>query len=145
MEDSNQKVERAPIAWVKETLSRAVDEIVESGLFDEPLIEAKPVWIFPRRFVIGKVRAQGEDREFLWIICGEVSLDYIRSTLARNSRDAARHFAMKWQLDAARRRDQASSGELDADAKSRLNAECDQLANHAEFLFKLIAMDSLWT
>jgi hypothetical protein len=47
MEDSNQNVGQAPVAWVKATLRRAVDEIVDIGLFDQPLIEAKPFWIFP--------------------------------------------------------------------------------------------------
>jgi Domain of unknown function (DUF4826) len=144
VEKSNKNVEQSPLAWAKEALGRAVDEILEIGLFDEPLIEAKPVWMYPQSFVIGKVRAQGEDREFLWVICGEAPLDYFKSTLADTPRDAARHFAMKWQLDAARRRDPALNGDLDADARVDLEAECERIASRAESLFKLIAIDALW-
>lgn len=143
MENLQRSGERARVAWVKETLRRAVDEIVEIGLFDEPLIEAKPVWIFPPGFVIGKVRVQGESREFIWMICGDLPLDYLKSTLAKTPREAARHFALKWQLDAARRRDLAP---IDgADARKNLDAECERLASGAESLFKLIEVDSLWT
>ena len=73
------------------------------------------------------MREQGEPRPFVWTISGEVPTDYLNSEAADTPRAAARHFAMQWQLDAARDPQSGSA-----------------LAEKAEYLFKVVGDESLW-
>ena len=60
----------------------------------------------------GKVREQMSPRTFHWFIAGEAPLDFAPSANANSPRDALRHFAMKWQLDAERIDDETKKAEL---------------------------------
>ncbi len=114
-------------AWVGQRLEAAVNEIGALGLHDAALLEAVPAWVFPFTLLIGKVREHGQTRRFDWFICGDGPLTVAESKAARTPREAARHFALKWQLDAAR---QGDAGE--------------DLARKASALYELVAEDSLW-
>ena len=116
-------------AWVKQHLDTAVRELTGKDIFESLLVEAKPAWVFPFRVLIGKVREQGQPREFQWFICGDVPTDHVNSGVASTPRDVARHFALKWQLDAARQQEDPGGGEL---------------AEQAEALYELVDQSGLW-
>ena len=115
--------------WVHDQLNHAAKQISQRGLIDDPLIEVKPYWTLPFSLLIGKVRPHGASVAFNWFICGEVPLDCIDGAVADTPRDAMRHFAMKWQLEA----DRAKSPE---DSK--------RLIHLAESLYPLAEDDRLW-
>lgn len=100
----------------------------DMGLFDDPLIDVKPAWALPQQILIGKVRAHGNPATFRWFICGDMPLDHVGDEVAATPRDAARHFSLKWQLDATR---------LSGD-------EGQTLASQAEALYTLVEDDRLW-
>ena len=114
-------------AWVKETTGRAVKELTAQGVLESVLVEAKPAWAFPGQILIGKVRDQGDRTGFYWFIAGMLPTDCIASSVAPTARDAARHFSLKWQLEAARK------GE-----------EGEELARQAEGLYELTDQPELW-
>lgn len=124
--DNHQKAEMR--AWVQLQLDAAVQELMNNGVVESLLVEAKPAWIFPLQILIGEIREQGDSRQFKWFICGEVPTDHLNSADASTPREAARHFAMKWQLDAAR--DQEGFDK--------------QLADKAEALYALVDDARLW-
>ena len=113
--------------WVGQRLDSAVSQIGALGIHDSALLEATPAWVFPFTLLIGKVRKHGQTEAFDWFICGDAPLTIAESKVAATPRDAARHFALKWQLDAAH---QGEAGE--------------ELSKKAEALYELVAEDSLW-
>lgn len=131
-------------SWIKTQLNIAVQKLMKNGNIDSLIVEAKPAWVLPFQILIGRIRAQGQSNEFDWFICGEVPMDYLESTVASSPREAARHFAMKWQLGAARYQelvDQDSSD--DAAIKNRQDA-IEQLVEKSEALYALADDTRLW-
>jgi hypothetical protein len=126
MDKANNKADEELKAWAKRQLDEAVHELMGKGIAGSMLVEAKLAWIFPFTILIGKVREQDQPGRFDWFICGDLPTDYVPSSVASTPRDAARHFALKWQLDADRQ-----------DAGS-------QLAEKAQALYELVDQSELW-
>lgn len=114
-------------AWIRRQLDAAVHELMERGLVASPVVEAKPAWVLPHTLLIGKIRDQSWAGEFYWFICGEAPLTHALSSVATTPREAARHFALQWQLTAARRGDAGNP-----------------LAQRAEALYQLVDEDVFW-
>ena len=131
--------------WIKTQLDVAVQKIIKHGNIDSLIVEAKPAWVLPFQILIGKIRAQGDGNEFQWFICGEAPTDYLESALAATPREAARHFAMKWQLGAARYQEQAGQDEAaDKEADTNWQEPVEQLVEKAEALHALVDDTRLW-
>ena len=114
--------------WTEQTLQATVQELLDRGITNTPLVEAKPSWVFPFQILIGKIREQGDETGFWWFIGGDLAADYAESSAALSAREAARYFALRWQIRAAN----------DTDAGS-------QLAERAEALYQLTEDDQLWS
>ena len=130
--------------WVKKQLDAAVQKLMKQGLFDNLIIEAKPAWVMPYQILIGKIRAQGQPTAFDWFICGEVPTDHLESVVASSPREAARHFAMKWQLQAARYQQTTASQPADTELQSSEPKQVEQLTEKAEALYELVEHEQLW-
>lgn len=131
-------------AWTKKTLNTAVHKFIKQGNIDSLLVEAKPTWALPFQILIGKIREQESAKEFYWFICGEIPTDYLSSSVASTPRETARHFAMKWQLAAARHQ---SKNESDLEATTQQAQQKDsaaQLVEWAEALYEVVEDDRLW-
>jgi len=131
--------------WAKEELGKVVKEITDRGAIESPLVEARPVWNKPLDIVIGQLRDQGSQAEFLWVIGGSVPIDCVHSSVATTPRDAARHFSLKWQLDAARYENPAERHRLGLDPAEDWEANARALATKAEYLYKIVDDDQLWS
>ncbi|MCU0988836.1 MAG: DUF4826 family protein [Xanthomonadales bacterium] len=114
-------------AWVKQRMDGAVRELMQRGVVEDVVVEAKPAWVFPFTLLIGRIRDQSGRAGFDWFICGDAPLSHVDSKMAATPREAARHFALQWQLDATR------AGEAGAD-----------LVKKAEALYELVQQDALW-
>lgn len=130
--------------WTQKTLDRAVQEILRSGVFGGMLLESRPVWQLHGRVLIGQVRDADERDSSWWIVTGKVPLDHIDLAVAATPRDAARHFALKWQLDAARCEDPAVQKSLSHSDGPAMDQLATYLVEKSEFLYGLIEDDSLW-
>lgn len=131
-------------AWIKTQRDAAVWKLIKQGNIESLMVEAKPAWVFPFQILIGKIRAQGESQQFEWFICGEVPTDFLGSSAAATPRDAARHFAMKWQLQAARHQDAADQEPTEPGSKSSQDDPGNQLADKAGGLYELVDDERLW-
>jgi len=100
MSDVENNGPESALAWARETLDRAVHELMDGGKLSGLTIEARPAWAMQGRYVIGQVRDNASVGGFKWVIAGEFETDFIDASLAGSARDAARHFSLKWQLDA---------------------------------------------
>jgi ubiquinone/menaquinone biosynthesis C-methylase UbiE len=113
--------------WTRWQMNQSVEFVMQKNLFESDFLEAKPAWSVTLQVLLCQVRAQGERGQFVWTISGNLPNDYLSSNAAANPRDAARHFAMKWQLDATRESEESAV-----------------LAAQAESLFQLVNDESLW-
>jgi len=134
----------ATLTWTREVLNKVVKEITDQGAIESPLVEARSVWTKPLDVVIGQLRDQGVQTEFLWVIGGSVPIDCIHSGVAASPRDAARHFSMKWQLEAARYGDPSERHRLGLDPAEDWDAHAKALIAKAEYLYKLVDDEELW-
>ncbi len=114
--------------WIKAQVDSALKELMQRDAFDDLFVEAKPAWVLPFRVLIGRIRKPRDSSGFKWFICGELPTDHLGSSAASTPRDAARHFALQWQLEAARQQDSAQ----------------EELAQSAEALYELVEHDHLW-
>ena len=131
-------------AWIKTQLNAAVWTLTDKVNIDSPLVEAKPAWMLPYQILIGKIRAQGAPKEFEWFICGDLPTDFLGSTVAATPRDAARHFALKWQLQVARYQDMANQEPSGSKPELKQDEIDSQLAEKAEALYGLVENAGLW-
>lgn len=115
------------LAWGRESLSRAIDELADQGIVDTPLVEARLAWMLPQQLFIAELRESSTSPPALWLIGGDVPCDHVDVALAATPRDAARHFGLKWQLAVER-------GSGDAALEAR-----------AELLLGLAQVDEAWT
>ena len=132
------------LAWAREKLEQLVAEVTELGIIDSHLLEARPAWVKADEIVIGQLRDQGSPTEFLWIIGGTTPTDCLHSSAAPTARDAARHFSMKWQLEASRLEDPAERSRLGLDPKVDWEAQARALVATAESLYAATEEDQLW-
>ena len=143
-ENSQKLADQETRQWIKQALDDGLAELMRNGRMSSSFVEAKPVWALPGELVIGQVReAQFSDR-FAWIIAGECPVDCIASELAATPRLAARHFALKWQLDAARYADDSLQASLGEDLGPGLRELGDALAAKAEALAALVESEQHW-
>lgn len=144
MQENPDKQDREELkAWIKQQLDDAVWGLMDKGALESLLVEAKPAWVFPYQVLIGKVREQGQPTAFDWFICGEVPTDLVDSENASTPRDAARYFAMKWQLEAARQESLAEKTPTEQAPESP-NAGVVTLADKAEALYALVDDAEIW-
>lgn len=122
-------------AWTKKTLDAAVYQLIDDGIFENSLVEAKPAWALPFVLLIGKIRPRGSGQKFSWFIAGDCPTSYVDSSVANSPREAARHFALKWQL--------AAEGEAQTDP-SIIDYKVEQKIEQAEALYDLVELDHLW-
>ncbi len=145
MEDKSDTPAREQLkAWTKKQLDATVHKLMEQGVVDSLIVEAKPAWVLPFQILIGKIRAHGRVKDFAWFICGEVPTDFLESTVAATPREAARHFSMKWQLQASQYRASdglETHGTRQDDSKEEPGG---QLADQAEALYSLVDEPGLW-
>ena len=87
----------------------------------------------------------GQKTRFIWTISGEsVITDYIAGNMAATPKDAARHFALKWQMDADRLREVGKSKGPTGDAQSQMSSYANKLIQDAGSLYDLTERDEVW-
>lgn len=140
--DKNWRVELD--SWIKKHLDTAVQKFIKQWQVDSLMVEAKPAWVLPFQILIGKIRIPGTTKEFYWFICGEVPTDYLDSSVASTPRDTAKHFALKWQLAAARHQQKSEQNPIALTQESLQDDPSAQLVGQAEALYAVVADDRLW-
>lgn len=133
--DDQQKAEYD--AWVQEQLKTHVGHLAEHGIA-KGRMRATIAWALPGRLCLSRAGDPKEPGFSWWVISGAVATDHIARKQAATPREAARHFALKWQLQAARL-EQGGAGGADFGEISK------QLAAGAELLYALSENDAHWS
>jgi hypothetical protein len=145
-ERNSEEQKEALRAWFKPVLDNVVKEMLARKAVVGTAVEASPAWAFPNKILIAKVWGMGEKSRFIWTISGdEVITDYIAGNMAATPKDAARHFALKWQMDADRLLSLGNKNVPMADTKEHMGSYAQKLIKDAEALYELTERDLGWS
>lgn len=132
-------------AWYKAVLDTVVKEMIRTEVIAGPAVEATPVWAVQHRILIAKVWQATRKSSFVWTIAGQDWItDHIKGSLATNPRDVARHFSMKWQMDADRMLELAKTKAPDGKTQASVETVANKLIHQAESLYELVSRDEGW-
>jgi len=132
-------------AWYKMELDAVVKEMLRIKAISGAAVEATPIWAAPEQILIAKIWPAGQKRRFIWTISGSgVVTDHFPGNLAKTPRDAARHFSLKWQVDADRLSKMASAKTSDGKTRANVEAFAQNMIRQAESLYELTSRDEGW-
>jgi len=144
-ESGNLAEQQALKAWYKELLDRVVREMLKAGAVQGAAVEARPVWAYPNEVMIARVWSAAQKSRFIWAIAGEsVVIDHIAGSLAPDAREAARHFALKWQMDADRLVQAVKERPNMQHAVTQIEDYGKKLVGSAELLYRLTEIEDIW-
>ncbi len=132
------------LAWAKSRLDQAVRDVTKTGIINGATVEAKVVWALPKKILIGHLRDSRPEHGELWIIAGDLPTDYIDFGTCATPRDAARHFALKWQLEAEQARDPKIRKQRAPNRDVDWEIVSNRLASMAELLYSIAREDQAW-
>lgn len=135
--------EAAFAEWHKTQQQQVADYLRRQQIFDTD-ITGEWLWIIPHRAMLGRVWPRHGANPKFWVITGVVPTDHAEASAARSVRDAARYFALKWQLEAARLGEGNSSAPRTGDGKLDWKAMETNIATRAEWLHDLMQDDRRW-
>jgi hypothetical protein len=146
MTESNaDTTEETPEPWYKPLLDKVVAEMIRLKAVTGVAVQASPVWMLPEEILMAKVWSVGHENDFVWTISVDKFIaDYVAGSLAEGPRDVAKHFSLKWQMDADRilARENKKSPIENPDEKIRGYSK--QLIQYAEMLYDLAGRDEAW-
>ena len=132
-------------AWFKAELDKVVDRMIKEKAVDGVAIDAAPVWAMPNQILIARVWSSAQKSQFIWTISGPgVITDHITGSMAAGPREAARHFSLKWQVDAEKLMKSAENPSMKDPVRTELKNQADRLVSDAEALFDLTMRDEIW-
>lgn len=132
-------------AWYTKLLYAVVRDMIKIGAVSGAAAEARPVWISPYKVLIAKVWEASQKSNFIWTISGEaVITDHIAGNVATTPRDAARHFSLKWQMDADRLLELAKNKGAGESTEANMEAYTTKLIQYAEYLYDMASRDEVW-
>jgi hypothetical protein len=145
---TEQQVDSSPEAvrnWYKKALDDVVKEMLRIGAVSGVAVEASPVWAAPYMILIAKVWEVHQKSQFIWTISGDsVITDYIAGSVAVKPQEAARHFSLKWQMDAERLKGLSQQQTGVQDSEAHMGAYADDLIRYAELLYDFTTRDDIW-
>jgi hypothetical protein len=128
-------------SWTKGQLDDQANYLFKNNLIDGR-VKVALAWVLPGRLCIGRIASATNPAKSYWVISGSVPTDYIALKTAANARDAARHFALKWQMQAERL---AQSGSVIGAEDTGADAAGNEMVRKAEALYTLTENDAHWS
>jgi len=135
----------APEEWFKPLLDKVVAEMIRLKAVTGVAVQANPVWMMPDEILMAKVWGVGHENDFVWTISvDKLIADYVAGSLAKTPRDVARHFSLKWQMDADRILQLENKKLPIENPDVRIRDYSKKLIHYAETLYELAGRDDAW-
>jgi hypothetical protein len=132
MTEAVQMTEEQQQQWVKDQYQIATKYLAEKGIVTNSVAVEESRYLVPL-LALWKLTAM--DGQKFWVLCGDLPSDHSSFDIAPNAREALRHFALKWQMQA----------ENLLQAKNETQNEfAHLLISRADGLYKLYNDESLW-
>lgn len=135
--------EAAFAQWHQAQQQQVADYVRRQGIFDTD-ISGEWLWIIPHRAMLGRIWPKHGVSPKYWVITGVVPTDHAEAGVARNVREAARYFALKWQLEAARLGKGSNAAPAIGGDKIDWKDMEDNIASRAEWLHDLMQDNRRW-
>lgn len=131
--------------WYTKLLDNVVKEMISLSAVSGAAVQAAPVWIVPNEMLMAKVWGVGQESDFIWTLSiDKLIADYIAGSLATTPREAAKHFSLKWQMDADRLIAFANSKNPGGPPDQKMKDYSAKLIRYAETLYDLTNSDEAW-
>lgn len=132
MTQEKQLTEQEQQEWVREQYQSATKYLAQKGLITHSVADKESRVLVP---ILAVWKLTMTDNSQYWVICGDLPTDYSNIGVAPNAREAIRHFALKWQMQAenllrANEQDQSQFAQL--------------LISRAEGLYQLYEREDVW-
>lgn len=132
-------------AWYTNLLDKVVKEMIDIKAVSDTAVQASPVWMIPNEVLIAKVWGVSKESDFIWTLSvDKLIADYIAGSMAASPRDVARHFSMKWQMDADRLLNHPQVKGSGDKPDPKMQEFSNKLVGYAETLFDLSNRDEPW-
>lgn len=132
-------------AWYKSLLDQVVQEMIRLKAVTGVAVQAAPVWMVPYEILIAKVWSINNEHDFVWSVSvDKLIADYIAGSLAATPREVARHFSLKWQMDADRLLSREHNKLAVEKQDARMQDFSNKLIRHAETLYEMANRDDVW-
>jgi hypothetical protein len=118
--------------WLREKYQVATKFLADKGLVTVSVSDADSRYIIP---IMSVWKLNLIDKSSVWVIAGDLPTDYVEGNVAKDAREAVRHFSYKWQMQADQLL-QAQSNEQHEFANI--------LINRAENLYNIFTKDEIW-
>lgn len=135
--------EAAFAQWHQAQQQQVADYVRRQGIFDTD-ISGEWLWIIPHRAMLGRIWPKHGVSPKYWVITGVVPTDHAEAGVARNVREAARYFALKWQLEAARLGKGSNAAPAVGGDKIDWKDMENNIASRAEWLHDLMQDNRRW-
>ena len=146
MTESNVNADEKTLrTWYTALLNDTVQEMIKIGAITGIAIEASPVWAAPEQILIAQVWSAGKKDAFIWTVSGDDAItDHFAGHLAATPKEAARHFSLKWQVDADHLLNLIKQKAPDEKTEEQMQAQADRLTQNAELLYDLSNAEDIW-
>lgn len=129
--DSQEKLSE----WVREQFQRANKHLAENGVLFDTVVTEESRYLAPY-LAVWKIKST--EKKFYWVISGDLPCDFASFEIAKNARDAIKHFSLQWQLKA--------ENLLQSEGGDQTQKEFAQLLiEKAENIYQVQANDELWS
>jgi hypothetical protein len=118
--------------WIRKQYQVATKFLAEKGLITESVADKDSRYLVP---LLAVWKMNLADKSSVWVICGDLPTDFSELKVAKNARDAIRHFSLKWQMQAEN---------LLTVEKEESEEFAQLLISRAEGLFGLAENEQLW-
>lgn len=139
---SNEEKEAKIKAWNQNEFVKVQKYCVTQGVEPKRILQKKSQVIPP---VLGvwylESTTKGED---YWLISGELPTDISPAKVAKNAREALRHFSMNWQLKAANLEAALAEGKNESLDRETQVKYINELLVKAESIYAISQDEKLW-
>jgi hypothetical protein len=139
---SNEEKEARIKEWNQEEFVKIQKYCVTQGVQPKRIKQSKCQLLAP---VLGiwymESATKGED---YWIISGDLPTDLSPANVAKNAREALRHFSMNWQLKSANLEAELANGKQQLKDRETQVAYIKELVSKAESIYAIANDDKLW-
>ncbi|WP_259337821.1 DUF4826 family protein [Colwellia sp. RSH04] len=132
MTQAKQMTEAEQQQWTREQYQVATKYLATKGLITQSVIIEESRYLVP---ILAVWKLSLNDGSKVWVLCGDLPTDHSSVDVASSAREALRHFALKWQMQA--------ENLFRAEDKSQTDF-ANLLVSRSEGLYQLYEDDALW-
>ncbi len=120
--------------WVRAQFQRANKHLAEKGVLFDSVVTSECRYLAP---FVAVWKIKDMDKQYYWVISGDVPVDVTVESNAKDARDVLRYFSMYWQMKAENIRESSGGDKLKQEF-------ADLLIRSAQNIYGAYSNDSLW-